>query len=55
MTCSRPIGEQIVHLSVSAEPSDIPDDFLKFEFRALLVHVMGNLPKFTLHSPRMNQ
>ena len=53
--CQRLIGEQIAQLSVSIEPSDILDDLLKFEYRALLVHVMRVLPRFTLHTPRMNR
>ena len=48
------IGNQISQLSVSTEATDILDDLLKFEYRALLVHVMQILPKFTLHTPRMN-
>ncbi len=55
MACQRLIGEQIAHLSVSIEPSDILDDLLKFEYRALLVHVMKLLPKFMLRTPRMNR
>lgn len=53
--CQRLIGDQIAHLSVSIEASDILDDLLKFEYRALLVHVMRVLPKITLHTPRMNR
>ena len=55
MACQRLIGEQIAHLSVSIEPSDILDDLLKFEYRALLVHVMGVLPKFALRTPKMRR
>ena len=55
MACQRLIGDQIAHLSVSIEASDILDDLLKFEYRALLVHVMRVLPKITLHTPRMNR
>ena len=55
MACQRLIGEQVAHLSVSIEPSDILDDLLKFEYRALLVHVMKLLPKFMLRTPRMNR
>ncbi len=53
--CQRMIGDQIAQLSVSIEASEILDDLLKFEYRALLVHVMRMLPKFTLHTPRMNR
>ncbi|MCY4427266.1 MAG: cytochrome P450 [Halieaceae bacterium] len=55
MACQRLIGKQIAQLSVSTEASEILDDLLKFEYRALLVHVMGVLPKFMLHTPRMNR
>ena len=55
MACQRLIGQQISHLSVSTEPSDILDDLLVFEFRALKVHVMGIYPKFALRTPRMNR
>ncbi|MDE0157532.1 MAG: cytochrome P450 [Gammaproteobacteria bacterium] len=55
MACQRLIGDQIAQLSVSIEASEILDDLLKFEYRALLVHVMRLLPKFTLHTPRMNR
>ena len=55
MACQRLVGEQIAQLSVSIEPSDILDDLLKFEYRALLVHVMRVLPRFTLFTPRMKR
>ena len=55
MACQKLIGEQIAQLSVSIEPSDILDDLLKFEYRALLVHVMRVLPRFTLFTPRMKR
>lgn len=55
MACQRMIGDQVAQLSVSIEAREILDDLLKFEYRALLVHVMQMLPKFTLHTPRMNR
>ena len=59
MTCQRLIGEQIARLSVSLESSEavsgVLDDLLLFEYRALLVHVMRILPKFTLRTPRMKR
>ncbi len=55
MACQHLIGNQISQLSTSMEATGILDDLLKFEYRALLVHVMGMLPKFTLHTPRMNR
>ena len=59
MACQRFIGEQIVQLSVSIDPADLPsgilDDLLLFEYRALQVHVMRVLPKFTLRTPKMNR
>ena len=53
--CQRLIGEQIAQLSVSMEPSDILDDLLAFEYRALLVHVYGFLPRFMLRTPAMKR
>ena len=55
MACQRLIGQQMSHLSLSTEPSDILDDLLVFEFRALKVHLMGLYPKFMLRTPRMNR
>ena len=57
--CQRMIGDQITQLSGSIPASDalsdVLDDLLKFEYRALLVHVMRFLPRFTLRTPRMNR
>ena len=53
--CQHLIGEQIAHLTVSTAPMDVLDDLLAFEYRALLVHVFGLLPKFTLRTPRMKR
>ena len=53
--CQRLIGEQIAELSVSIKPSHVLDDLLKFEYRALLVHVFRILPKFMLRTPRMKR
>lgn len=55
MGCQRLIGEQIAQLSVSITPSDILDDLLKFEYRALLVHVHRILPRFMLRTPAMKR
>ena len=55
MGCQQLISEQIAQLSVSAEPSDILDDLLKFEYRALLVHVYRILPRFMLRTPAMKR
>lgn len=55
MACQRLIGEQIAQLSVSIEPSDILDDLLAFEYRALLVHVYRFLPRFMLRTPAMKR
>lgn len=54
-SCQRLIGEQIAELSVSIEPSYVLDDLIKFEYRALFVHVIGLLPKFMLRTPRMKK
>ena len=53
--CQRLIGDQISHLSVSMEATKVLDDLLAFEYRALLVHVFGLLPKFVLRTPRMKR
>ena len=59
MACQRMIGDQITQLSASIEASDelsdVLDDLLKFEYRALLVHAMRLLPRFTMRTPRMNR
>ena len=55
-TCQRWIGRQIAQLSTSIELSDaLIDGLLAYEFRALLVHVMGVLPKFALRTPAMRR
>jgi cytochrome P450 len=53
--CQHLIGEQIAHLTMSVAPMDILDELLAFEYRALLVHVFGILPKFTMRTPRMKR
>ena len=54
--CQQMIGEQIAHLSVSTPTSpQVLQDLLDYEYRALLVHVMGILPKFTLKTPAMKR
>ena len=53
--CQHLIGEQIAHLTVSTAPEDLLDELLVFEYRALLVHVFGLLPRFTLRTPRMKR
>ncbi|MDE0625563.1 MAG: cytochrome P450 [Bryobacterales bacterium] len=55
MACQRLIGQQIARLSASIEPSDVLDDLLKFEYRALLVHTLRLLPRFALRTPRMRR
>ena len=58
MTCQRLIGEQIARLSASIDPSGggaVLDDLLRYEYRALLVHVLGILPKFTLRTRKMKR
>lgn len=55
-SCQRLIGAQIAELSLSFVPShDVLDDLLKFEYRALLVHIFGILPKFMLRTPLMKK
>ena len=53
--CQNFIGDQVSQLSASIQAREILDDLLKFEYRALLVHVMGLLPKISLHTPKMNR
>jgi len=54
--CQRLIGAQIAELSLSFVPSsEILDDLLQFEYRALYVHIFGFLPKFILRTPRMKK
>lgn len=53
--CQRLIGAQIAQLSVSMDAAKVLDELLAFEYRALLVHVFGLLPKFLLRTPRMKR
>ena len=55
MACQRLIGEQIARLSTSIDPSSVLDDLLVYEYRALIVHVYGILPKFTLKTRAMKR
>ena len=56
MTCQRLIGAQIARLSVSFDPpTDLLDELLHFEYRALLVHTHRLLPKFMLRTRRMKR
>ena len=56
MTSQRLIGQQIARLSTSIDPPvEVLDALLAYEWRALLVHVMGMLPKFTLRTPAMRR
>ena len=53
--CQRMVAEQLARLCVSFDPGDILDDLLKFEYRALLVHVHRILPNYTLRTPAMKR
>ena len=56
MTCQRWIGRQVARLSLSIDPSiEILDKLLKFEFRALLVHIVRVLPEIALRTPAMRR
>lgn len=56
MTSQRLIGQQIARLSTSVDPPvEILDGLLRFEFRALLVYVVGVLPKAALRTPAMRR
>ena len=53
--CQHLIGEQIAQFTVSTAPTEVLDELLAFEYRALLVHVFGILPKIVLRTPRMKR
>ena len=56
MTCQRLIGAQIARLSVSFDPpTELLDELLYFEYRALMVHTQGVLPRFMLRTPKMKR
>ena len=56
MTSQRLIGQPIARLSDSVDPPiELLDGLLAYEWRALLVHVVGVLPKFTLRTPAMRR
>ena len=56
MTCQRLIGAQIARLSVSFDPpTELLDELLYFEYRALMVHTQGVLPGFMLRTPKMKR
>ena len=54
--CQHLLGDQIAQICTGISPSDaFKDELMIFEFRALLVHVLGVLPKFMLRTPRMKR
>ena len=53
--CRRMINGQLSHLQVGVESQDLIDGMIKFQERALAVHVMGALPEFTLKTPGMRR
>ena len=56
MECQRFMGRQIARLSTSIDPPiEVLDGLLIYEFRALMVHVLGMFPRFTLRTPRMRK
>ena len=55
MGCQRLIGAQVARLSASIDPTDALDALLKFEYRAVLVHVLGLLPRILLRTPAMRR
>ena len=56
MTCQRLIGAQIARLSASVDPpTDLLDELMHFEYRALMVHAQGVLPRFMMRTPRMKR
>ena len=54
--CQRWVGRQMARLSTSIDPSDeLIDGLITYEFRALLVYVLGVFPKITLRTPAMRR
>ena len=53
--CRRMINAQLSPLFIGVETQDIIDDLVKYKERALSVHVMKILPKFTLSTPDMKR
>ena len=54
--CQQMIGDQIAQMSCSIKPTpEVLQDLLDYEYRALLVHVMGVLPEFSLLTPAMKR
>ena len=56
MECQRFTGCQIAQLATSIDPPiSVLDGLMKYEFRALKIHVMHVMPKFMLKTPRMKR
>lgn len=54
--CQELIGKQMSQLLLGFEPpAGVIHDLLAFEYRALLVHVIGIVPKFMLRTPKMKR
>ena len=53
--CRMMINAQNSPLSISVDSQDLMDDLMKFKERALIVHVMGMMPKFMLKTPGMRR
>ena len=53
--CRRMINSQISPMSVSVDSQDIFDDLMKYKERALNVHMLRVLPKFTLRTRGMKR
>ncbi|MYD43404.1 MAG: cytochrome P450 [Gammaproteobacteria bacterium] len=55
-TCQRFTGQQIAMLMVSVKPPiELLDALIQYEYRALLIHVVGLLPKIALKTPKMKR
>ena len=49
------ISSQVSHLSIGVDCSHYVDELLKYQHRALTVHVQGAMPKFMLSTPKMRR
>ena len=53
--CRMLVNAQLSPFMISVSSQDLMDDLMKFKERALIVHVMGMMPKFMLKTPGMRR
>ena len=53
--CRRMINGQVSHLQAGVDSQDLIDDLIRFNDRALFIHVLGALPEFMLKTPGMRR